>query len=104
MTDHPARQDSKRPPMHPGALLREEILPALKRPKAEIARLLAVSRKGLYDLLDEKQAVTPAMAVRLGKLCGNGPMLWLNLQVRYDLWHAQGKTSVKNIPTLEAAE
>ena len=61
------------PPMHPGELLREEILPALERPKTEIAKLLGVSRQALYDVLSERQPVTPAMALRLGKLCSNGP-------------------------------
>ena len=77
------------PPMHPGELLREEILPALDRPKTEIAKLLGVSRQTLYDILEEKQPVTPMMALRLGKLCGNGPDLWLNLQKRYDLQRAE---------------
>jgi antitoxin HigA-1 len=91
-------------PMHPGELLREEILPALGRPKAEIARLLGVSRQTLYDILDERQPVTPAMALRLGKLCGNGPDLWLSLQKRYDLKHAEQELGdkIKAIPTLEA--
>jgi addiction module HigA family antidote len=93
------------PPMHPGELLREEILPALDRSRTEIAKLLGVSRQTLYDLLKEKQPVTPHMALRLGKLCGNGPDLWLNLQRRYDLHRAQqelGET-IRKIPTLEAA-
>jgi antitoxin HigA-1 len=92
------------PPMHPGELLREEILPALNRPKTEIARLLGVSRQTLYDLIEEKQPVTPVMALRLGKLCGNGPELWLNLQKRYDLHHAERQfgSKIKAIPTLEA--
>ena len=93
------------PPMHPGELLREEILPALGRPKTEIARLLGVSRQSLYDILGEKQPVTRVMALRLGKLCGNGPDLWFNLQKRYDLKRAQeqfGET-IKAIPTLEVA-
>lgn len=60
------------PPMHPGELLREEILPALGRSKTEIAKLPGVSRQTLYDILEEKQLVTPMMALRLGKLCGNG--------------------------------
>jgi antitoxin HigA-1 len=93
------------PPMHPGELLREEILPALDRSRAEIARLLGVSRQTLYDLLNEKQPVTPHMALRLGKLCGNGPDLWLNLQRRYDLHRARqelGET-IRKIPTLEVA-
>ena len=93
------------PPMHPGELLREEILPALDRPKTEIAKLLGVSRQTLYDILDEKQPVTPAMALRLGKLCGNGPDLWLNLQKRYDLQRAEQELGgkIKAIPTLQVA-
>jgi antitoxin HigA-1 len=93
------------PPMHPGELLREEILPALARPKTQIARLLGVSRQTLYDILDEKQPVTPIMALRLGKLCGNGPDLWLNLQKRYDLHCAEQQLGekIKTIPTLEVA-
>jgi antitoxin HigA-1 len=73
------------PAMHPGELLREEILPALGRPRAEIAHLLGVSRQALHAILAEHAAITPEMALRLGKLCGNGPELWLTLQARYDL-------------------
>ena len=93
------------PPMHPGELLRDEILPALGRPKTKIAKLLGVSRQTLYDILEEKQPVTPAMALRLGKLCGNGPDLWLNLQKRYDLQLAEQELGekIKIIPTLEVA-
>lgn len=98
------RKQPKRglPPMHPGELLRDEILPALGRPKTEIARLLGVSRQTLYDILEERQPVTPAMALRLGKLCGNGPDLWLNLQRRYDLRREERKLGekIKAIPTL----
>ena len=93
------------PPMHPGELLRVEILPALDRPKTEIAKLLGVSRQTLYDILEERQPVTPSMALRLGKLCGNGPDLWLNLQKRYDL-HRAGQAlgkKIKSIPTLKVA-
>ena len=92
-------------PMHPGEMLREDVLPALGRSKTEIARLLGVSRQTLYDILNEKQPVTPAMALRLGKLLGNGPDLWINLQRAFDLAvaerHLAGK--LKKIPTLTAA-
>jgi addiction module HigA family antidote len=81
------------PPIHPGQLLREEILPALNRPKIQLAKLLGVSRQTLYDLLEENQPVTPIMALRLGKLCGNGPDLCLNLQSRYDVQRASEQLS-----------
>ena len=72
-------------PMHPGEFLREVTVPALALSKAEIARRLQISRQTLYDILAEKQPVTPAMALRLGKFLGNGPDFWLNLQRDYDL-------------------
>lgn len=94
------------PPMHPGELLREDVLPALGRSKAEVARLLGISRQSLYDILAEKQPVTPRTALRLGKLLGNGPTLWLNLQRRYDLWQAELelKSEIDAMPTLAAVE
>jgi len=93
------------PPVHPGELLREDVLPALRRPKVEIARLLGVSRQTLYDILAEKQPVTPAMALRVGKLCGNGPDLWINMQRAYDLDVAEKELAgeIEKIPTLTAA-
>jgi len=92
------------PEMHPGELLREVVVPALDLSKAEIARALGISRQTLYGILDEKQAVTAEMALRLGKLCGNGPELWLNLQRSYDLRKARQTVDVSKIPTLEAAD
>ena len=57
--------------------------------------MLGVSRKTLYDILDEKQPVTPVMALRFGKLC-DGPDLWLNLQQRYDLQSRRAGTQRKD--------
>jgi addiction module HigA family antidote len=93
------------PPMHPGELLREDILPALNRPKAEIARLVEVYRQTLYNILDEKQNITPAMALRIGKLTGTTPELWVNMQRNYDLRVLAIKDAdlLARIPTLEAA-
>ena len=92
-------------PMHPGEMLREDVLPALGKSKTEIARLLGISRQTLYDILDEKQPVTPGMALRIGKLLGNGPELWINLQRAYDLAVAERELAgeLKRIPTLTAA-
>lgn len=93
-------------PIHPGEILREVVLPALGRPKTEIARLLGLSRQQLYDILDEKKAVTPNTALRIGKLCGNGPDIWLSLQQRYDLaaLRKQLASELDAIPTLEAVD
>ena len=89
-------------PMHPGELLREDVLPALGIGKGKMADLLHTSRQTLYEILAENRSVTPVMAVKLGKLCGNGPDLWLNLQTAYDLWRAERQVDTSKIPTLEA--
>jgi addiction module HigA family antidote len=93
------------PPTHPGELLREDVIPALAKTKTEIARLLGISRQTLYDILDEKQPVTPAMALRVGKLTGTTPESWLNMQHAYDLRLAEQKLGkqIDKIPTLTAA-
>ena len=92
-------------PMHPGELLREDILPAVARPKTEIARLLGISRQTLYDILNERQPITAQMALRIGKLCGNGPDIWIRLQTRYDLEIAERELgdALDAIPLLKAA-
>ena len=66
MTNNPLTAGLR--PLHPGELLREDVLPALGRPKTEIARLLGISRQWLYDILEERQPITAPMAVRIGKL------------------------------------
>lgn len=93
------------PPTHPGEMLREDILPALGKTKTEIADLLGVSRQTLHDILSERQPITPAMALRLGKLLGNGPDLWINMQRKFDLHTVakELKAEIDKIPTLTAA-
>jgi addiction module HigA family antidote len=79
----------RRPPTHPGALLRDDVLPALNLSVSEAARQLRVTRQTLHRVLAETSGVSPEMAVRLGKFCGNGPGLWLRMQQAFDLWHAE---------------
>ena len=102
MTEYEARRDPERCPTHPGAVL-DDIIPAMGRPKAEIARLLGISRAMLYDILREKKPVTPTVAAKIGKLVGNGPAIWLRMQAAYDAWHAEREVDTSAIPTLEAA-
>jgi antitoxin HigA-1 len=91
-------------PTHPGAVLREDVLPALRLTVKAAAEKLGVSRQTLHGILAERTAVTPEMAVRLGKFCGNGPDLWLRMQMAHDLWQARRDLAetVKQIPTMQA--
>jgi len=92
-------------PAHPGELLRDVVIPATGKSKTEIARLLKVSRQTLYDILGARQPVTPQIAVRLGKLFGDGAIVWLRMQNEYDIWHAERamRAELSKIPTLRAA-
>jgi addiction module HigA family antidote len=103
MAEFAARRDPNRCPAHPGELLREDVIPATGKPKAEIARLLGISRQHLYDILAERKPVSPAVAVRLGKLFGDGAGVWIRMQGAYDAWHAEREVDVSGIPTIRAA-
>lgn len=96
------------PPTHPGTLLKEIVLPALKKagtPTVRVAEYVGMSRPSFYEFLAAKRPITAELALKLGKLCGNGPDLWMNLQAAYDL--AQARESLGDkldaIPTLKAA-
>jgi antitoxin HigA-1 len=98
---HTAKRNSHRCPTHPGALMREDVIPATGKTKAEIA-LLGISRQHLYDILRERKPVSRAVAVRLGKLFGDGAGVWVRMQAAYDTWNAERKVNVSKIPTLRA--
>ena len=93
------------PVPHPAETIREDVLPALRMSKTAFAAALGVSRQTLYDLLDEKQGVTAAMALRLEAVIGGSADLWLRLQATHDLWKAQKETDVSMLKRLrEPAE
>ena len=72
------------------------------RTKAEIAGLLGISRQRLHDILRQRKPVSPAVAVRLGKLFGDGAGIWTRMQGAYDTWHAERTEDVSHIPAIKA--
>ncbi|OWU80412.1 HigA family addiction module antitoxin [Phaeobacter sp. 22II1-1F12B] len=90
-------------PSHPGALLREDILPSIDHSKADVARMLGISRQHLYDIIREKKPVSPEVAVRLAKLFGGSAISWVRMQGAYDAWHAERTVDVSDIQPLQAA-
>jgi addiction module HigA family antidote len=97
------KESADRCPTHPGAFLHEIVLPALPLGKAEVARTLGISRQSLYDILGERQPVTPAMAVRLGAVFETSAASWLNMQAAYDLWHAKHEVDTSKLKPLKLA-
>jgi addiction module HigA family antidote len=105
MADYKVSGSASWRPSHPGALLREDVLPSLRLTVKQAAEMMGVSRQMLHAILAEKSAVTPEMAVRIGKFCGNGPSMWLRMQSAYDLWQVERDLTdtVEKIPTMRAA-
>src|SRR5271169_3929799 len=100
ITKRGSKDGGERRPTHPGAILREDVLPALGLSVSEAARQLGVTRQTLHRIMAEKVSITPEMAARLGRFCGSGPGLWLRMQQAYDLWRAERElgAELKRIP------
>ena len=101
----PNTRDRKIRPTHPGEMLREDFMPDYGLLVSGIARALGVSRQTVNELLRERRAVSPEMALRLSRLFGNTAEFWLNAQRAVDLWEAartiRGK--IERISPLKAA-
>ena len=104
MAEYAAKRDPNRCPAHPGELLRE-VIPATGKSKAEIATLLGISRQTLYDVINERQPVTPNIALRLARMFGGSAESWVNMQRNYDLKIAEAELgdALDAIPLLKAA-
>ena len=95
----------RRRPTHPGEMLREDFLPDYGLTVSGLANALGVSRQTVNELLRERRALSPEMALRLSRLFGNSPEFWLNAQRAVDLWDAAQAISneVERIKPLNAA-
>ena len=91
MGGYTVKRPLKRPPVHPGEILREDVLKSLHLTVSDAARRLGVSRQQLHRILASTHPITIEMALRIGKFAGNGPELWLRMQQAYDLWHAENR-------------
>jgi addiction module HigA family antidote len=76
-------------PLHPGNILKYDYLEPLSLSITRLAKYLGVSRQLLSNIVNERSAVTPDIALRLSRAFKTSPALWLNMQKEYDLWHAQ---------------
>lgn len=85
------------PPTHPGEILRLLYLEPLGINQAEAADHLGVARKTLSMLLNGHQGISAEMALRLAKAFNTTPRIWLNLQLTYDLWHAEKKVKLSKV-------
>jgi addiction module HigA family antidote len=103
MGEYVVKRPLKRPPVHPGEILREDVLKNIGLSVSETARRLGVSRQQLHRVLAGTHPITPEMALRIGKFAGNGPGIWLRMQQAYDLWHTEQKIT-KELSLIESIE
>ncbi len=101
----PNKRQRKVRPTHPGEMLREDFLPDYGLTISRFAKALGVSRQSVNELLRERRAVSPEMALRLSRLFGNTAEFWLNAQRAVDLWVAarNTKSKIDRIAPLDAA-
>ena len=91
-------------PTHPGEMLREDFMPDFRLTPTILAKALCVSCQTVSELLHERRAISPAMALRLAKLFGNTPDFWLNAHRAVDLWKTREiyRNELLNIHPLKA--
>lgn len=81
----------QRRPTHPGEMLREDFMPDNGLTVTSLADAAGVSRQSVNELLRQRRALSPEMAIRLARLFGNSPEFWLDAQLAVDLWDAARK-------------
>lgn len=98
-------RNKNRQPIHPGAILREDVLPSLKMSQADIADALRVSRRTVSQIIHEHRPVTPDMAIRLARFLGGTASSWLNMQQALDVWllEQENRKEYENIATVDRA-
>lgn len=87
-------RERKRPPTHPGLILKHHYLEPLHLSITYVADVLRVSRKTLSYIVNGKATITPDLALRLARAFRTSAELWLNLQQAYHLWHTAHTTRV----------
>lgn len=83
------RVPEKRVPTHPGEMLREEFLIPMGLSQKELSRSIQISYQRVNELVNQHRGLTPGLALRLAKFFGTSAGFWMNLQLRWDLYHAQ---------------
>ena len=87
----------KRQPTHAGEMLLHEFLEPMGMSQAEFARYLKINTQRLNEIIKGKRGVSPETAWLFSQAFGTTPEFWANLQMSYDLYHAQPKKTVKRL-------
>ncbi len=94
------RIPTNRLPTHPGEMLLKEFLEPMSITPRQLAEQILIPYQQVQEIINEKRGITPSTALRLAKFFGMSPDFWLNLQLRWDLYHAQ-KNGAKEIEKIK---
>lgn len=89
--------DRKMRNIHPGEILREEIIHGYELKIGETAKMLGISRQMLNNIIHEKSDITPDMAYRIAQVFGGTADIWANMQTKYNLHIAAEKAKTLNL-------
>jgi addiction module HigA family antidote len=73
------------PPVHPGEIIREDILPSTGLSVTAAAKALGVSRQMLHGILAGRKPMSAVMCLKVARLFGGSPEVWMRMQAAYDL-------------------
>lgn len=90
-----------RAPTHPGEILLEEFLVPLGMSQVDLANRIGVSFPRINEIVNGKRGITPDTALRLSRLFGTTPDLWMNAQLACDLWNAMHSPEAKKISQIK---
>lgn len=90
-------------PLHPGEVVKDELIDATGMSVTEAAIRLGVSRTALSRLLNGHAGISPEMALRLSKLFGTSIEMWVNVQAQYDIWLIKKRTNQIKVKPLDKA-
>ncbi len=80
-----------RKPSHPGALIRNVILPETGLTVSELARRCGIARNTVSKVVNERGDVTEDIAIRLSRVLGSTPRFWLSMQNNLNIWNLENK-------------
>ncbi len=89
------------PPTHPREMLLEEFLEPMELTQRDLANAIHVPYQRINEIINERRGITPSTALRLAKFFDMSADFWMNVQLRWDLYHAQ-HAEEKNLQTIDS--
>jgi len=79
------RKGRRLPPVHPGEILKEDLLKPFGISINRLGRDLRVPVTRMSEIVNGRRGITAGTALRLARYFGTTPEFWMNLQTAYDL-------------------